>query len=105
MRPRSSIRQAALQCVPQPAPGEATDGVTWRDVAAALAQRSLLNPAAPAELRLVKRALWNARQAGELARVGARRVQGSCKPMATYVRLAEQPQHTLGFDLMQAWAA
>jgi hypothetical protein len=107
LRPRSPIRQAAVQVVPQPTPEQQPEAVTWRDVAQQLAQQGLLNPSAPAELGLVRKAVANARQAGELVRVGTRRVQGSCRPMAVYLRLAAelQPQRTLGFDLTQAWAA
>lgn len=104
MRPRSSIRQAALACFPE---GRAEAACTWRDAADALHRQQLLDAAAPSELRLVRKAVRNAVQAGELARVGSRKVAGACKPMATYIRLAAeaQPQRSLGFELSQAWAA
>lgn len=79
MRPRGEVREAvagALQSI-----ATASDGVTWRDLLPCVPG---INPACPAEVRLVRKAVENMAAAGEIERIGHRRVPGSAKPMTAY---------------------
>ncbi len=82
MRPAGEIRAALREAFPPAGQGHAT----WRDALAVLAQRKLVDPAAPSECRLVRQTVKNMRAAGELRPGPPVRVQGSRRPMVAYAR-------------------
>lgn len=79
MRPPGEIREALRQVLPALA-GE-SGALTWRDLVPHVPG---VNPASPADVRLVKKTVENMAQAGELERTGQVRVNGACRPMVTY---------------------
>lgn len=102
MRPRGEIRAAVVDAFPPSGQGAAT----WRDVAAALHRRGVINAEARGEIRLVKKAVENAVQACELQREGGTvRVPGSYRPMTRYARRSNCATATTGqLDcVMQTW--
>jgi hypothetical protein len=82
MRPRGEVRRAVEGCIPL----DAKDAVTWRDVAAALHQREVINIDAPAEVKLVRKTVENMAMAAQVKKVGSRAVPGSRRAMSTYAR-------------------
>lgn len=102
MRPRGEIRAAVVNAFPASGQGAAT----WRDVAATLHQRGVINAEARGEVRLVKKAVENAVQARELQPEGGTvRVAGSYRPMTRYARRSNWATATTGqLDcVMQNW--
>lgn len=101
MRPRGEIRAAVVDACPASGQGAAT----WRDVAAMLHQRGVINAEARGEVRLVKKAVENAVQARELQRIDSARVPGSRRPMARYARRTNWVTSTTGQldGVMRAW--
>jgi hypothetical protein len=102
-RPRSHLVQALREIVL--ARGDA--GATWRDLAQALAGRGLINVAARAEVRLVRKTAENMAARGELQRLGQVQVPGSRRPMVAWVAGVQGPmQHELALaDVMRCWNA
>lgn len=97
MRPAGEIRQALRAAVPNQAPG--VTGASYLDMAQRLAGMAGLNPAAPAELRLVRQTVKNMVQAGELVKVGR------TKRLGLYAAVAAH-QARSGWDataLQAAW--
>jgi hypothetical protein len=81
MRPRGEIREALEQTLGRLVgergllvDGTAMDGVPWRDAAEHIAG---INPASPADLRLVGHTVENMVRTGELVRVGSFKRAGS----------------------------
>lgn len=103
MRPAGEIRAALREAIPLAGHGHAT----WRDALAMLAQRKLVNPAAPSECRLVRRTVENMRAAGELRAAAPVRVKGSRRPMVAYARnwATEWGQSGQGPSLAQVMTA
>lgn len=96
-RPRGEIRQTLLEVLTD------TAALHWRAAAQAMhanAQHVAVNPASPADLRLVRKTMCNMARAGELARVGKASVPGSARPMTLFARIERQPSP--GAEL---WAA
>lgn len=105
MRPKGDIRQAVESCIPLSGQG---DAVTWRDVAAQLHSRRLVDCNAPSEVRIVRRTVENMATAGEVLRVGKRAVPGARRQMTTYARQSSWATAPFGNDLggvMRSWIA
>jgi len=77
-RPRSEITSAVLGHLPE------LGRATWRDAVCQLGAVGVINPASPAECRLVRDAVHNAARRGDLQRVGVTRTPGSCRPMTVF---------------------
>jgi hypothetical protein len=82
MRPAGEIRDALRRhgCFPPPEAGSAT----WRDALAELGRLKIVNPQAPSERKLVRQAVENMVQAGEIQKAEPKRVAGSRRPMMGY---------------------
>lgn len=90
MRPAGAVRAALRAHLDKLDAG--TPGVTWRDLAQALADAGLINMAAPSELRLVQKTIENMCMAGELPAVGEGRRPWSQRPLKLYgARAAVRP--------------
>lgn len=76
MRPRSEVRQALAAAVV-----DLGRPATWRDLVPHVPG---INPASPAEVRLVRKTVENMAAAGELQLVDRVRVPGASKPMNAY---------------------
>ncbi|MBB2485421.1 hypothetical protein H5407_09295 [Mitsuaria sp. WAJ17] len=87
-------------------PPSGQGAATWRDVAALLHLKGVINADARGEVRLVKKAVENAVQARELMPEGGTvRVPGSYRPMRRYARSSNWATATTGqLDcVMQTW--
>ena len=104
-RPRSHLVHALREIAV--ARGDAS--ATSRDLAAELAGRGLIDLAARAEVRLVRKTAENMACRGELRRVGTVAVPGSRRPMVAYVAGAGQAEPVQGdlvlelAGVMQSW--
>lgn len=79
MRPRGGIRKAVAEHM-----AAAQEGATWRDLALRLEAQGLINTRAPSEMELVRKAVENMKQAGEIEPVGERRTRWSRRPLKLY---------------------
>lgn len=101
MRPRSEVREAIAAAAQSIA--EAGRSVTWRDLVPCVPG---INPASPAEVRLVRRTVENMARSGELERVGRVPVPGSAKPMTGYKPRSSgwvTQGHTLLDGVVRGW--
>ena len=87
MRPAGAVRAALRAHIEKLEAG--APGVTWRDLAQALADAKLIDMAAPSELRLVQKTIENMASAGELPAVGEGRRPWSRRPLKLYGARAE----------------
>ena len=79
MRPRGSIRKAVADHM-----AAAEQGASWRDLAQRLEACGLIDTRAPSELALVRKAVENMKQAGEIEPVGEQRTRWSRRPLKLY---------------------
>ena len=79
MRPRGSIRKAVAAHLEA-----AASGATWRDLASRLGEIGLIDVRAPSELRLVRKAVENMKQAGEIEPVGVQPSSFKRRPLKLY---------------------
>jgi hypothetical protein len=102
MRPAGGLRQALRDLAPALEPaqaGHAVQGASYLELAHRLHQLAptlALNPAAPAELRLVKQTVKNMVQAGELQRVGSAHRKGARKALGLYAATSRWSAAALG---------
>lgn len=98
MRPRGSIRKAVAEHM-----AAAAQGATWRDLAHRLEACGLIDTRAPAELALVRKAVENMKQSGEIEPVGEVRSFKGRRPLKLYgARRAAAKSPDAAADLAQA---
>lgn len=88
MRPRGSIRKAVADHMA----AAAGQGASWRDMAERLAACGLIDTRAPSELALVRKAVENMKQAGEIEPVGEQRTRWSRRPLKLYGARKVRPE-------------
>jgi hypothetical protein len=107
MRPRGEIRQALRDAAPvlDEEARAAAVGVTYLDLACALAGKGVLSLEAPAEVRMVRNTVKNMAKAAELVRTGSARVPGCNRALGLYAvpTAADRERASVGASLQAVW--